>query len=92
MTGFRLAQNLNAYSGGTVRDLHPVFYNPVELLPLPQALKRNINFAASIHDGLLNVKHKRKRRGRLYSLHGTLARFCLLYHFCAILAWGNVEL
>jgi len=51
MTGFRLAQNLNAYSGGTVRDLHPVFYNPVELLPLPQALKRNINFAASIHDG-----------------------------------------
>ena len=67
MTGFRLAQNLNAYSGGTVRDLHPVFYNPVELLPLPQALKRNINFAASIHDGLWNVKQKRKRRGRLYS-------------------------
>ena len=42
MTGFRLAQNLPAYSGGTVRDLHPVFYSPVGLLPLPQVLKRNI--------------------------------------------------
>ena len=43
MTGFRLAQSLPAYSGGTVRDLHPVLYSPVGLLPLPQVLKRNIN-------------------------------------------------
>ena len=34
--------NLHAYSGGTVRDSHPVFYSPVGLLPRPQALKRNI--------------------------------------------------
>ena len=33
---------LHAYSGGTVRDSHPVFYSPAGLLPLPQALKRNI--------------------------------------------------
>jgi hypothetical protein len=43
MTGFRQMQNLHAYSGGTVRDSHPVSYSPVELLPRPQALKRNIN-------------------------------------------------
>ena len=43
MTGFRHAQNLLAYSGGTVRDSHPVFYSPAGLLPRPQALKRNIN-------------------------------------------------
>ena len=42
MTGFRQIENLHAYSGGTVRDLHPVFYSPVGLLPHPQALKRNI--------------------------------------------------
>ena len=33
---------LHAYSGGTVRDSHPVFYSPAGLLPRPQALKRNI--------------------------------------------------
>jgi len=49
MTGFRLAQNLHAYSGGTVRDFHPVSYSPVELLPHPQALKRNIYFPFIIH-------------------------------------------
>ena len=43
MTGFRHAQNLLAYSGGTVRDSHPVFYSPAGLLPRPQALKRNIH-------------------------------------------------
>ena len=42
MTGFRLMQNLHTYSGGTVRDSHPVFYSLVVLLPHPQALKRNI--------------------------------------------------
>ena len=42
MTGFRLAQHLPTYSGGTVRDSHPVFYSPTGLLPRPQALKRNI--------------------------------------------------
>ena len=42
MTGFRLMQNLHTYSGGTVRDSHPVFYSPAGLLPPPQALKRNI--------------------------------------------------
>ena len=44
MTGFRQMQNLHAYSGGTVRDLHPVIYSLVVLLPHPQALKRNIYF------------------------------------------------
>ena len=43
MTGFRPIKNLHAYSGGTVRDSHPVFYSPTGLLPRPQALKRNIN-------------------------------------------------
>ena len=42
MTGFRQIENLHAYSGGTVRDSHPVFYSPTALLPHPQALKRNI--------------------------------------------------
>ena len=42
MTGFRQIENLHAYSGGTVRDSHPVFYSPTGLLPRPQALKRNI--------------------------------------------------
>ena len=42
MTGFRLAQHLPTYSGGTVRESHPVFYSPAALLPHPQALKRNI--------------------------------------------------
>ena len=42
MTSFRSAQNLLAYSGGTVRDSHPVLYSPAGLLPRPQALKRNI--------------------------------------------------
>ena len=42
MTDFRQVWRLHAYSGGTVRDLHPVFYSLVVLLPHPQALKRNI--------------------------------------------------
>ena len=42
MTDFRQVWRLHAYSGGTVRDSHPVLYSPVGLLPRPQALKRNI--------------------------------------------------
>ena len=42
MTDFRQVWRLHAYSGGTVRDSHPVFYSPTGLLPRPQALKRNI--------------------------------------------------
>ena len=42
MTDFRQVWCLHAYSGGTVRDSHPVFYSPTALLPHPQALKRNI--------------------------------------------------
>jgi len=42
MTGFRQIENLHAYSGGTVRDSHPVIYSPAALLPHPQALKQNI--------------------------------------------------
>ena len=42
MTDFRQVWCLHAYSGGTVRDSHPVFYSPAVLLPHPQALKRNI--------------------------------------------------
>ena len=42
MTDFRQVWCLHAYSGGTVRDSHPVFYSPAGLLPHPQALKRNI--------------------------------------------------
>ena len=49
MTGFRQIENLHAYSGGTVRDLHPVFYSPVGLLPRPQALKRNIYLPIAYH-------------------------------------------
>ena len=48
MTGFRLAQNLHAYSGGTVRDLHPVFYSPTGLLPSPQALEQYIHYQYKI--------------------------------------------
>ena len=49
MTGFRLMQNLHAYSGGTVRDSHPVFYSPAGLLPHLQALKWNINLLIEYH-------------------------------------------
>ena len=49
MTGFRQMQNLHAYSGGTVRDSHPVLYSPVELLPQPQALKWNIYLYIGYH-------------------------------------------
>ena len=42
MTDFRQVWCLHAYSGGTVRDSHPVLYSLVVLLPHPQALKRNI--------------------------------------------------
>ena len=42
MTDFRQMHSLHAYSGGTVRDSHPVIYSPTVLLPHPQALKRNI--------------------------------------------------
>ena len=42
MTDFRQVWRLHAYSGGTVRDFHPVFYSPTALLPHPQALKWNI--------------------------------------------------
>ena len=56
MTDFRQVWRLHAYSGGTVRDSHPVFYSLVALLPQPQALKRNINFAVSIYDCVGNVK------------------------------------
>ena len=42
MTDFRQVWHLHAYSGGTVRDSHPVFYSLAVLLPHPQALKWNI--------------------------------------------------
>ena len=59
MTGFRQMQNLHAYSGGTVRDSHPVIYSPMELLPHPQALKRNIYFEDSIHAFIKKVNRNK---------------------------------
>ena len=59
MTGFRQIENLHAYSGGTVRDSHPVFYSPAGLLPQPQALKRNIYLHTEYHyDGELSIENK----------------------------------
>ena len=58
MTGFHLAQNLLAYSGGTVRALHPVIYSLVALLPQPQALKRNIYFLSIAHENHSDVNQK----------------------------------
>ena len=49
MTDFRQVWRLHAYSGGTVRDSHPVFYSPTVLLPHPQALKRNIYLPIAYH-------------------------------------------
>ena len=49
MTDFRQMHSLHAYSGGTVRDSHPVIYSPAGLLPLPQALKWNINLPKGYH-------------------------------------------
>ena len=60
MTGFHQMQNLHAYSGGTVRDSHPVSYSLAVLLPHPQALKRNIYFAKSIYDEIVFVNRKTK--------------------------------
>ena len=61
MTDFRQVWCLHAYSGGTVRDSHPVFYSLVVLLPHPQALKRNIYFSDSIYEGQRKVNHKSLR-------------------------------
>ena len=49
MTDFRQVWCLHAYSGGTVRDSHPVFYSPAALLPHPQALKWNITLLIDYH-------------------------------------------
>ena len=49
MTDFRQVWCLHAYSGGTVRDSHPVLYSLVALLPHPQALKRNIYLPIEYH-------------------------------------------
>ena len=49
MTDFRQVWCLHAYSGGTVRDSHPVFYSPAALLPHPQALKWNIYLYIDYH-------------------------------------------
>ena len=49
MTDFRQVWCLHAYSGGTVRDSHPVFYSPAALLPHPRALKWNINLLIEYH-------------------------------------------
>ena len=59
MTDFRQVWRLHAYSGGTVRDSHPVFYSLVVLLPHPQALKRNIYLHTEYHyDGELSIENK----------------------------------
>ena len=60
MTGFRQIENLHAYSGGTVRDSHPVIYSPAGLLPRPQALKRNIYFTLRITLSLIIVNQKKQ--------------------------------
>ena len=49
MTDFRQMHSLHAYSGGTVRDSHPVIYSPAGLSPHPQALKWNINLPKGYH-------------------------------------------
>ena len=64
MTGFHQMQNLHAYSGGTVRDSHPVFYSPAGLLPHLQALKWNINLSIEYHSFLgLSIKKGINRYG-----------------------------
>ena len=64
MTDFRQVWCLHAYSGGTVRDSHPVFYSPVGLLPRPQALKRNIYLR--IYDTQLSCGCQSKMKGGRY--------------------------
>ena len=61
MTGFRQIENLHAYSGGTVRDSHPVFYSPAGLLPRPQALKRNIYLRIYDTRSLYDCQSKKKK-------------------------------
>ena len=52
MTDFRQVWCLHAYSGGTVRDSHPVLYSPAGLLPHLQALKWNIYLHIDYHSFL----------------------------------------
>ena len=52
---------LHAYSGGTVRDSHPVFYSPAGLLPRPQALKRNIYLRIYDTRSLYDCQSKKKK-------------------------------
>ena len=63
MTGFHQMQNLHAYSGGTVRDSHPVIYSPAGLLPHLQALKWNINLLIEYHSFLgLSIEIRQSKR------------------------------
>ena len=61
MTDFRQVWCLHAYSGGTVRDSHPVFYSPAGLLPHPQALKRNIYLRIYDTRLLCNCQSKKEK-------------------------------
>ena len=66
MTDFRQVWRLHAYSGGTVRDSHPVFYSLAVLLPHPQALKRNIYLR--IYDTIVPVKSQSVYRNKLVTV------------------------
>ena len=65
MTDFRQVWCLHAYSGGTVRDSHPVFYSLVVLLPHPQALKRNI-YLQSQYTRIQGKSQSKKEKTLIY--------------------------
>ena len=45
MTDFRHVCSLRAYSGGTVRDLHPILYSPPDPAGIRTAPKPNIRLS-----------------------------------------------
>ena len=50
MTDFRHVCGLRAYSGGTVRDLHPILYSPPDPVGIRTALKP-IHFSCLYYNG-----------------------------------------
>ena len=79
MTDFRQVWCLHAYSGGTVRDSHPVFYSPAGLLPHPQALKWNIYLQGQytqIHNKS-QLQKGPKYLTKVDATRGTLALHCI---------------
>ena len=60
MTGFRLPGGLHAYSGGTVREFHPIPYSPSRPNPAGKALKLLFTFANHLTTAIPQCQQKKQ--------------------------------